>query len=288
MPPAHLYLCFFGAGSIRKIPYPELNFPPQQRNSSSGTSGTPAVRADIRTVFSGCPQGDDLVSRPPFDLMVFVSPEYNVFLVKAIIEWVSTKIAPGEYHNPPAVSMFPLQITNPSEAQASCQNNLSFSWFDSMRWSPLTISSCIPHPKASTMSTASVTHLVCHPAGMNFDNHRASLATGFRLHPPTVHTLSSHNHRASLAIGFRLSAPPHRPHPLPTQSPSLPRNRLHPSTVHTPARPPHLPLASGPALCHCDHGSRRQYQNSSHAFDAAPTHSAGHTLAARLKVRGGV
>ena len=224
MPPAHLYLCFFGAGSIRKIPYPELNFPPQQRNSSSGTSGTPAVRADIRTVFSGCPQGDDLVSRPPFDLMVFVSPEYNVFLVKAIIEWVSTKIAPGEYHNPPAVSMFPLQITNPSEAQASCQNNLSFSWFDSMRWSPLTISSCIPHPKASTMSTASVTHLVCHPAGMNFDNHRSSLPCN------------------------RLpAAPPHSPHPLLTQSPSLSCNRLPaecPPPQTTP--PPHTIITEPP------------------------------------------
>ena len=99
----------FPAGSIRKIPYPELNFPPYDKlHGSSGTPGDgkgpefmnltsqrsssstdSAPTSQASHVFAGCPQADVLVSRPPFDLMVFVSPEYNVPLIKAMIEWVS-------------------------------------------------------------------------------------------------------------------------------------------------------------------------------------------------------
>ena len=103
-------------GSIRKLPFAELVLPPPiafaaSLQSSRGRSGGRAITDSSpqpegrpldtggRRITStpaanpqpeGCPPSS-VLGQPPFDLMLFVSPEWNVSLVKAMMDWVSRR-----------------------------------------------------------------------------------------------------------------------------------------------------------------------------------------------------
>ena len=67
--------------------------------SSRARSGGQVIRGGSRSITAatavnpqpeGCPPGS-VLGQPPFDLMLFVSPEWNVSLVKAMMDWVSRR-----------------------------------------------------------------------------------------------------------------------------------------------------------------------------------------------------
>jgi len=89
-------------GSIRKVPYPELKFNQtetlkneHQLQGMRTRRGRRSLSTQKASILEGgygpaenCPLNNRFLGRPPFDLMVFVSPEWNVSLVKAIMDWV--------------------------------------------------------------------------------------------------------------------------------------------------------------------------------------------------------